>query len=375
MTPHPLPKIPFFSLQRQHAMIENELIDVMRQVTDRNWFVLGEELKNFEANYAAFSQTKYAAGVGSGFDALTLSLRALNIGVGDEVIVPVNTFIATWLAVTHVGAVPVPVDADPLSGNIDVDKIAGVISTRTKAIIPVHLYGLSCEMDKIAEIARASDLKIIEDNAQAHGATFNGQRTGSFGHCNATSFYPSKILGACGDGGAVTTNDTVIYNTVCKLRSYGSVEKHHHEVLGVNSRLDELQAAVLDLKMQHLDKWINERRGMAAFYIDALTGVGDIVLPYSSPRCRHVFHLFVVRTKRRDDLKKFLDVSGIETAIHYPMPPYLQPAYAALGYKQGDFPVSEDLSRTSLSLPLWIGMRAEELEEVTRAIRDFYSRA
>lgn len=364
--------IPFFSLQRQHALIERELKEVMQRVTDRDWFVLGEELKAFEHAYALFSHTKYAAGVGSGLDALTISLRALNIGPGDEVIVPANTFIATWLAVSHVGATPVPVDADPVSGNINVREIEDRITSRTKAIIPVHLYGMPCQMDEVLRIARSHNLFVVEDNAQAHGAMFDGKPTGSFGHCNATSFYPSKILGAFGDGGAITTNDESVYERVCKLRSYGSIRKHEHEVLGLNSRLDELQAAILNLKLLHLHKWIDERKIIAECYSNELRGVGDLVLPKTSARCSHAYHLFVIRTAQRDELKKFLAERGIETAIHYPTPPHLQPVYKNAGYEKGDFLVSEELAATSLSLPLWIGMRREEIEIVIRAVKDFF---
>ena len=364
--------VPFLSLEFQHASIEKDLQRAMERVLKSNWFILGKELEKFEAEYAAYSETKFSAGVANGLDAITLSLRALGVGAGDEVIVPSNTYIATWLAVSATGATPIPVEPDIHTFNIDVAKIEASITKKTKAIVPVHLYGQACQMTDIMRIANKHKLFVVEDNAQGHGAECERKKTGSFGHCNATSFYPTKNFGALGDGGAITTNDEGLYRKIVQLRNYGSSAKYYHEELGVNSRLDELQAAILSVKLKYLAEWNQQRRTVAKCYEEKLKDVADLILPQTLPGFSHVYHVFVVRTKQRDKLRQHLDSCGIQTMIHYPVPPYLQQAYKALGFKPGDFPIAEELSKTCLSLPLWPGMTQGVVNYVSESIEKFY---
>lgn len=365
--------IPFLSLEAQHAAVEQELQQAMARVLKSNWFILGKELTNFEEAFAAYCGTKFSVGVANGLDALILSLRAVGVGPGDEVIVPAHTYIATWLAVTAVGAWPVPVEPNIETCNIDVRKIEASISKKTKAIIPVHLYGQACEMTEIMRIAEKHKLFVVEDNAQAQGAMWENRKTGSFGHCNATSFYPGKNLGALGDAGAITTNIEEHRNKVLSLRNYGSQVKYYHDDIGVNSRLDELQAALLSVKLQRLDQWTEERRAIAAHYQQQLKGIGDLILPAVAKGSTHVYHLYVIRTRRRDALQKYLSDQSIQTLVHYPLPPHLQKAYATLNFKNGDFPLTEELSNTCLSLPLWPGMTADMIFTVSAAIKKFYA--
>lgn len=334
---------------------------------------MGSELSSFEAEYARFLDVPYCVGVGNGLDALTLALQACGVSKGDEVIVPANTFIATWLAVTRNGGTVVPVEPDETL-NIDITKIGNVITDRTKVILPVHLYGQSCNMDTIMVLASKHNLLVVEDNAQAHGAKWKGQNTGSFGIANAHSFYPVKNLGALGDGGAITTGDADYAERLKQLRNYGFREKNVALFQGVNSRLDEMQAAVLRIKLQHLEKWTNERRSLAALYNERLTGVGDIILPVIKTQAYHVYHLYVIRTASREALKKFLAERGVETMIHYPVPPHLQEAYSDLKFRKGSFPFTEELSDTILSLPLWPGMNRDDVDYVTDLIRKFFKR-
>jgi dTDP-4-amino-4,6-dideoxygalactose transaminase len=364
--------IPFLSLEFQHAAVEQELREAMDRVVKSNWFILGKELERFEHEYAAYHKTRFCAGVANGLDAIILSLRALGIGPGDEVIIPSHTFIATWLAVSAVGSKLIPVEPDIKTCNIDVTKIEAAITKKTKAIIPVHLYGQACEMTEIMRIAGQHNLFVVEDNAQAHGAKHHQKLTGSFGHCNATSFYPGKNLGALGDGGAVTTNDAELYERVMRLRNYGSSTKYSNEELGINSRLDELQAAILSVKLKHLSGWTEERKSIANLYERKLKGVGDLILPYTSSGCSHVYHVFVIRSKQRDQLQQHLEAKGIQTRIHYPVPSHLQQAYSQLGFKAGDFPITEELSRTCLSLPLWPGMTESMIDYVCGSLAKFY---
>lgn len=360
--------VPFLSLEFQHASIERDLQRAMERVLKSNAFILGKELEKFEAEYATFSETKFSAGVANGLDAITLSLRALGVGAGDEVIVPSNTYIATWLGVSATGATPIPVEPDIHTFNIDVAKIEASITKKTKAIVPVHLYGQACQMTDIMRIANKHTLFVVEDNAQGHGAECEKRKTGSFGHCNATSFYPTKNFGALGDGGAITTNDERLYRKIMQLRNYGSSTKYYNEELGVNSRLDEIQAAMLSVKLKHLAGWTQQRRIIAQLYEERLKGVGDLILPHTSPGCSHVYHVFVIRTKQRDKLQQQMNARGIQTMIHYPLPPHLQQAYSTLGYKPGDFPVAEELSKTCLSLPLWPGMTESVINYVYASI-------
>ena len=364
--------VPFYSLEPQHRELRDEILTAIRKVYDSNSFILGGEVASFEQNFAKYLGVAHCAGVGNGFDALVLCLKALGVGRGDEVLVPSHTYIATWLAVSAVGATIVPVEPDPRTYNINCAKLDALISKKTRAVIPVHLYGQSCEMGEILKIARARNLFVIEDNAQAHGAMFGSKRTGSMGDCNATSFYPVKILGALGDGGAVTTMNNELIGIIRGLRNHGAAQRPHHEYVGVNSRLDEVQAAVLNVKLRAIDRLIRERQALAASYIKYLTGIGDLILPVTAPNCTHVYHLFVIRTSRRNDLAAFLRQRNIETAVHYPLAPHMQKAYSSLGYSAGSFPIAEEISDTCLSLPLWPGMTQDQLQWVCESIKAFW---
>ncbi len=363
--------VPFLSLEPQHTPLRADMLAAMARVIDGQWFVLGEEVRQFEQEYAAFGQVAEAVGVANGLDALTLSLRVLGVGAGDEVIVPSNTYIATWLAVTQVGATPVPVEPDPTTGNLDPARLAAARTPRTRAIMPVHLYGQACRMPEIMAFAREQGLWVVEDNAQAHGAAFAGQATGSFGHASGHSFYPGKNLGALGDAGAVTTNDAHLARQLRLLRNYGSEQKYHNLVPGYNSRLDELQAAVLRVKLPHLSAWTTQRQQLAAWYHHHLADIADLRLPHTAPGATHVYHLYVVHHPRRDALQQHLASQGIGTLIHYPVPPHRQPAYAALGLPAGSYPIAEELAATALSLPLWPGLSQAQLAAVAAALRRF----
>ena len=295
---------------------------------------------------------EFLRGGGNGLEALHLILRAYDIGAGDEVIVPSHTFIATWLAVSYAGATPVPVEPDPETFNIAPERIEAAITSKTKAIMPVHLYGQPADMDPIMSIARQAGLKVIEDNAQAHGARYKGRRTGSLGDAAATSFYPAKNLGSFGDAGAVTTNDEELAHRIRCLRNYGSKEKYHHDFQGFNSRMDELQAAFLRVKLRRLDEWNSRRRAVAARYLDELDGVAELKLPFVPAWAEPVWHLFALRHPRRDEFRDSLVKVGIGTLIHYPIPPHLSGAYARAGWKPGDFPIAEEIAKTELSLPI-----------------------
>ena len=364
-------QVPFLSFQPQHVPIREEVLAAVARVYDSCWYVLGEEVKQFEADYSAFSGAKYTIGVANGLDALVLALRALEIGPGDEVIVPSNTYIATWLAVTQVGATPVGVEPDPATSNLDPTLIEAAITPRTRVIMPVHLYGQACKMTEIMAIARRHQLYVIEDNAQAQGATFEGQTTGSFGAVNGTSFYPGKNLGALGDAGAVTTTSAELDQKVRVLRNYGSQQKYYNEVVGYNSRLDELQAAVLSVKLQHLSDWTRQRQQVAAWYGQHLAGIAGLRLPMVADGATHVYHLYVVQTPERDTLQQHLTTQGIGTLIHYPVPPHRQKAYQAMGLGPGSFPIAEELAATCLSLPMWPGMTEAHVSAVAVAVLSF----
>jgi dTDP-4-amino-4,6-dideoxygalactose transaminase len=360
--------IPFLNFTGMHNAIKDEMQAAFQKVYNSNWFVMGKELSDFEANYADFNQTKHAVGVSNGLDALVLSLRALNIGVGDEVIVPSNTYIATALAVSQVGAIPVFVEPRMETYNINPELIEASITKNTKAIMPVHLYGQACEMEAIMAIAEAYGLKVVEDNAQAHGASFNQKLTGSWGHANGTSFYPGKNLGALGDGGAVTTNDDEIAERLKMLRNYGSKEKYFNEEMGYNNRLDELQAAFLNVKLKYLNNWTEQRQEIASWYKESLSNKTELILPEVHTNASHSYHLFVVRTLNRSSIQEILKNAGVGTLIHYPIPPHLQKAYAHLGYKKGDFPISEEIADTVLSLPMWPGMLESDVESISKLL-------
>lgn len=366
-------KIPFLNLNAMHDGIQSQLLDAASSVIQSGWFVNGGAVTAFENEWAKFIRTELAVGVNSGLDALELSLRAAGIGNGDEVIVPSNTYIATALAATQIGAKPVFVEPVASTHLIDTGRIEEAITPRTKAIIPVHLYGQAVDMQSVMAIANRHGLFVVEDNAQAHGATWGGQRTGSFGHANATSFYPGKNLGALGDAGAVTTNDSELARQIRMLRNYGSEIKYHNEVVGYNKRLDEIQAAFLSVKLKHLEAWTASRQTIADQYLKGLEGVGDLILPQTQTKATHVYHLFVVRTNHRDALAKYLKENGIGTLIHYPIPPHLQRCYTDLGHRRGDFPIAEELADTALSLPVWPGMTPDQINSVISKIEDFFS--
>jgi len=366
-------KVPFLSFESMHHEAHDALYKAFDDVVKSQWFIMGERLKKFESEYASYSTTEHCIGVANGLDALILALKALDIKEGDEVIVPSNTYIASWLAVSAVGATPVPVEPNVSTYNINPDAIEAKITSKTKAIMPVHLYGQSCEMQEIMAIASKHQLFVVEDNAQAQGAMSEGKITGSFGDCNATSFYPGKNLGALGDAGAVTTNNNELNRRVRVIRNYGSEVKYYNIEKGINSRLDELQAALLSAKLPLLNKWNHERNIAAQQYMNELKGVGDIVLPVVAENCTSVFHLFIVRTNQRAALQKHLTDAGVGTMIHYPVPPHLQEAYKELNYKKGDFPIAEMIAESALSLPIFPGITAEEITHVCNSIKSFFN--
>lgn len=345
--------IPFLDLKSLNLRFRDEFHEALERVLQSGWFILGPELEAFEKEFADYCDTQYCVGVGNGLDALRLSLQALEIGPGDEVIVPSNTYIATWLAVSQVGATIVPVEPRLDTYNIDPDLIEPAITEKTKAIIPVHLYGQAAEMQRIIPIAEKHGLWVIEDNAQAQGAECKGKKTGSWGHLNANSFYPGKNLGALGDGGAITTSDPELARKVKMLRNYGSEEKYFNELPGTNSRLDELQAAFLRIKLQHLDADNKARKEIAEKYSKILTNKTDWVLPKVGEKTTHVYHQFVLRCKNRDTVMDMLKKKEIETMIHYPLPPHKQAVYKDLGFV---LPVSEKIHQEVLSLPVYPGL-------------------
>ena len=359
--------VPFIDLRAQHRALKDEINQAIQRVMERADFALGEDVARFEEEFAAFCGTRYAVGVDCGLSALELSLRALGIGPGDEVIVPAHTFIATAAAVTFAGARPVLVDVNPDTYNIDVGQIEAAITPRTRGIIPVHLYGLPAEMDAILEIADRHGLVVVEDACQAHGAIYKGQRVGSLGHAGAFSFYPTKNLGGCGDGGIVVTNDEEVAERIRAMRNCGQREKYQHRLVPFNHRLDTLQAAILRVKLRYLEDWIEARRRNAALYTELLAGSG-IVTPTEVAYSRHVYHLYVVRTPRRDALRAYLREEGIGTAIHYPIPIHLQPFYANNGFHRGQFPVTEQLCDEILSLPMFPEMTVEQVQYVAERV-------
>lgn len=367
--------IPFLDFEPMHTSIKEEIMEAFESFYDSRWYVLGDRLKKFEQEYASFSQVNYAIGTSNGLDAIYLGLKTLGIGELDEVIMPSNTFIATVLAVSFVGATPIFVEPDPKTYLIDPKKIKQAISAKTKAIIPVHLYGQACQMDDIMELAKQHRLFVLEDNAQAHGARFKGQITGSFGDINATSFYPGKNLGALGDAGALTTQMDSLASSARMLRNYGSSEKYHHTLAGHNMRLDELQAAILSVKLKHLQEWTVQRQEIANFYSESLSECDDLILPKTHPEATHVYHLYVVKCTRRDELQAFLKEKEIGTLIHYPIPPHLQEAYQNLGFQKGDFPIAEELAQTCLSLPIWPGMKRSQIDFVAQQVIAFFGKS
>lgn len=353
-----------------HKEIEGQILSKFKDVYEENWFIKGNEVNKFEEEFADYCNTKYCIGCGNGLDALYLILRAYNIGSGDEVIVPSNTYIATALAVTYAGAKPIFVDPNLDDYNINTKLIEKAISKNTKAIIAVHLYGQAANMDEINSLALKYNLKVIEDAAQAHGALYKGRKTGNLGDAAGFSFYPSKNLGALGDAGAVVTNDKNLADKIRAIGNYGSERKYYNIYKGVNSRLDELQAAFLRIKLKKLDYWNNYRKEIAAKYLQGINNPyikKPIELQYTS----HVWHLFVIRTDRRDELQKYLENKGIGTLIHYPIPMHMQQAYKDLGYGKGSFPIAEKISQEVLSLPMWYGMQDDEIDYIIDTINSF----
>jgi dTDP-4-amino-4,6-dideoxygalactose transaminase len=363
--------IPFLDLKAPYAELRDELDAAYRRVMEGGWYVLGREVDAFEKEFADACGAQHCIGVANGLDALHLILRALDIGDGDEVIVPSNTYVATWLAVSIAGAIPVPVEPDERTHNLDPERLEAAITRKTKAVIPVHLYGQPAEMDRIAEVAAAHGIKVVEDAAQAHGARYNGRSAGVLGDAAGFSFYPGKNLGALGDAGAVVTNDATLADAVRVLRNYGSRRKYYNEVKGYNSRLDELQAALLRVKLRKLEEWNDRRKQVASRYLSALDGVADLVLPVVPAHIEPCWHLFVVRHPQRDALQRHLEAQGIGTLIHYPLPPHLQNAYAELGYAPGDLPLAERLAGEVLSLPIGPHVSDAEIDCVVAALHGF----
>ncbi|MCH8203623.1 MAG: DegT/DnrJ/EryC1/StrS family aminotransferase [Candidatus Hydrogenedentes bacterium] len=364
--------IPFVDLKKQFRALESEMREAIDRVLVRAWFVLGEELDTFEGAFAKYLGAKHAVGVGSGTDAIHLALRAAGIGPGDEVITVANTAVPTLTGICACGASAVLVDIDPTTFTLDPALIAEAITSNTKAIVPVHLYGHPCDMDAILAVAQKHSLVVIEDCAQAHGALYKGRPCGTFGEAAAFSFYPSKNLGAYGDGGAVVTNNPDIDERLRKLRNYGESERYHHECQGVNSRLDEIQAAVLGVKLPHLDAWNAARRQHAKQYRDGLEGL-PLRLPTEAEWATHCYHLYVVRSQERDGLREHLRAEGIGTQLHYPVPIHFQEAYACLGKASGSFPESESAASEVLSLPMYPELTSDAIETVARAIKDYFS--
>lgn len=360
--------VPFLDLGRSYAEIGPELDEAYHRVMSSGWYILGPEVEAFESEWAQYCGTRYCIGVGNAVQGLEIVLRAWNIGPGDEVIVPSNTFIASWLAVTHAGASVVPVEPDPETANIHPSRIEAAVTARTKAIMPVHLYGRCADMAPIVQIAKAHNLRIVEDAAQAHGATYRGRKAGSLGDAGVFSFYPTKNLGAYGDAGAVTTHDSELAERVRLLRNYGSPQKYFNELPGFNSRLDELHAAMLRVRLRHLDAWNKRRAAAAARYSDALIGTG-LRLPGASDDAEHVWHVYAVHHDQRDRLQEGLTRSDVQTLIFYPVPPHLSGAYASAGWGEGSFPIAEELARTTIALPIGPHTSEQEQQIVIDAVR------
>ena len=365
--------ISLVDLTAQYHSIKKEIDAAVLSTLESGHFILGPQVVKFEESIAAYLGVDHAIGLASGTDALVIALRALNIGDGDEVIIPAYTFFATAGTVMSVGAKPVIVDVDPQSYQINVSKIEAAITSKTKAIIPVHLYGHPAEMNPILEIAGKHNLKVIEDNAQAFGAEYLGKKTGSFGDIGCLSFFPTKNLGAYGDGGAVVTNDPALAEQMHMLRAHGWKKKYYSEMVGYNSRLDALQAAILQAKFPHLDSWNEKRRELSKRYTEHLAPLG-IVAPVERKWAKHVYHLYIIRTSKRDALQAFLKEKGIASEVYYPLPPHLSVPCRKYGYKEGDFPQAEKAAKETLALPLYPEMSAAQQDEVIAAVKEFVNK-
>jgi len=364
-------QVPITDLGLEYETIRQELDPLLQKILRSGSYVLGQEVAEFEKELAAYLGVPHAAGINSGTDAILLALRALNIGPGDDVIVPAMSFFATVEPIIHLGARPVFVDIDPVSYAIDAAAAAARITSRTKAIIVVHLYGLPADMKTLSELAAGHKLPLVEDMAQAIGSSFGSKKIGSWGTIACLSFYPTKNLGACGDAGAVLTSSDTLHERVKSLRNHGAVIKYHHEEVAYNSRLDEIQAAILRLKLRHLDTWNEKRRALAREYQSGLNGL-PITLPSEIPGRDHVFHLYSILSDRRDALKIFLQEHGISTGLHYPVPLHLLPALKSLGHQEKDFPQSERLAKQTLSLPLYPFMTSDDVAYVSQVVRTFF---
>jgi len=365
-------KVPLLDLKRQYASIKEEIDNAVHRVLENTQFILGEDVRNFEAEIAEYCGSKHAVGVASGTDALLLALRACGVGPEDEVLIPDFTYIATSNVVSRLGAVPVFVDIDGDTYNLDPNLIEKKVSKKTKAIIPVHLFGQCADMDSILEISRRHNLNVIEDAAQAIGAEYKGKKAGTMGDLGAFSFFPSKNLGAAGDGGMVITDDENLAESIRKLRVHGATQKYFHSVVGYNSRLDTLQAAILSVKLKHLDEWSDKRKEKASFYDSGLKGQG-IETPKVESFNRHIYHQYTIAVEKRDQLKEHLLKNQIGCSVYYPLALHLQECYQSLGYKEGDFPISEKRSKQVISLPVFPEITPEEQEFVVKTVKEFYS--
>lgn len=362
--------VKFLDMKPMHDKIKDEIMKSIEKVYDSNWYILGKEVEAFEEEFAAYCGTKYCIGVGNGLEALHLILRGYGIGEGDEVIVPSNTYIATALAVNYAGATPVFVEPDNRTYNIDPNLIEASITEKTKAIMAVHLYGQPCDMDPINEIAKKYNLKVIEDNAQSQGAIYKGRKTGNLGDAAGISFYPGKNLGALGDAGAITTNDKELADKIRILRNYGSNKKYYNEYKGYNSRLDEMQAAILRVKLRYLDEWNNYRREVANTYLNKINNK-NIVLPYVLEDTNPVWHQFIIRTNNREELQNYLEEQEISTMIHYPVPIHKQEAYKEYSSMIGKLPIAESIAEEILSLPIYPEMSKIDIEKVIEKIENY----
>ncbi|WNB92697.1 DegT/DnrJ/EryC1/StrS family aminotransferase [Bacillus sp. NEB1478] len=369
-------KVPMLDLTEQYQNLKNDILPAMEDVMSNARFILGDNVKKLEADVAKYSNVNHGIGVANGSDAIHIALTALNVGPGDEVIVPSFTFFATAGAVARAGATPVFVDCDPKTFNIDPAKIEAAVTDKTKAIVPVHLYGQMADMDAIVEIAKKHNLGIVEDAAQAIGSKYKGKNVGELGTIATYSFFPTKNLGAYGDGGMVVTNDDDLAEKMRVIRVHGSKPKYYHHVLGYNSRLDELQAAILNVKFPHLDEWSNLRREKAENYTKLLNEqLGDkVVTPFIADYSHHIFHQYTIRVERRDELQKYLQEQGVSTMIYYPKPLHLQPVFAELGYKEGDLPVTEKAAEEAISLPMFPELKIEQQQYVVEKIAEFYNK-
>lgn len=364
--------IPFLSFDYQQKILGPKLLQKTAEILEKKNYVLGGEVNLFEENFAQLTKIKHAIGVGSGLDGLIIVLKALGIKNSDEVIVPSNTYIASWLAISQLGAKIIPVEPDPKTYNLDPLKIEEKITSKTKVIMPVHLYGQACNMTQILKIAKKHDLFVVEDNAQSQLAKWDNQFTGSFGIANATSFYPTKNLGAIGEAGCITTNSREIMRFCKSYRNYGSEQKYINKIKGINSRIDELQAGFLNIKLEVLEKFTEERILQASYYQNNLPKVENLILPYQEEASSSVFHLYVIQTPDRDKLQNYMNNKNIGTSIHYPIPPHLQKAYKELNFKKGDFPIAEKLANNLLSIPLYPGLKKSDQDYIIEVLNNYF---